>query len=581
MKTENQCKISSKPTFVFFIFIFVICIFFSLTIVDRKLLSIAERLFNKTLRNPNRWIEIIRHTSFLLFFVTMVAYFLNFIELGKKIFYSIKSTIKNFSTDFISKKLYFHFAFICFFLFIAFFKIIISNFFYADDIFRNYTGNRSWIGFSRYVSEFLSILVHTNIRLNDIAPISHILTILVMSITVLVANKSLNSEKCSVLNTISLSLIFISPFFSENFSYRFDCLYMAIAIFFSVFPFLFKNDKYSFAFVSILSLILTSMSYQSALGVYIVFTIFIFFQNFLKKEKWRNNICFAAISICSFIFAMIIFKLFFMNTMSNSQDNYFSAATKLSSLFPNILTYLRITFSLYGNNLMKILFLLSLAGSIVIAIIKSKENKILTFFISLLALVISYILSFGPYLIFERPVFYARAFMGFNAFIALIVFFITDFTVTNSAFLNTRKSIAIRIMPALLVYASIVFQNVYGNCLANQKEYENYRMTLILCDLNDMCEKSENYFIDFKGEMDFSGKNRIALRNYPLLSQLIPRMPRSSSSWNDDLLNGYNFTCKQESLELTEDFVEIKKSYYHTIYRFENSFIVILNTRGD
>ena len=62
-------------------------------------------------------------------------------------------------------------------LYIVFFKVIDADFLFQDDVFRHYKGDRSWIEFSRYLSEFFSIIVHTSISISDCAPLLFFLSI--------------------------------------------------------------------------------------------------------------------------------------------------------------------------------------------------------------------------------------------------------------------------------------------------------------------------------------------------------------------------------------------------------------------
>ena len=121
-----------------------------------------------------------------------------------------------------------------------------------------------------------------------------------------------------------------------------------------------------------------------------------------------------------------------------------------------------------------------------------------------------------------------------------------------------------------------MFLFVYGNVLNNQKEYEDFRIQLILNDLKECTEKSEAYNVSFVGKLDLSQKSRIALKNYPTLKAIVPTRLSETSIWNEEYLNGYNFKCTAEKVQLFDDFSSVKKCYYHDIYRNNNSFIVVL-----
>ena len=218
---------------------------------------------------------------------------------------------------------------------------------------------------------------------------------------------------------------------------------------------------------------------------------------------------------------------------------------------------------------MKFLFISSIICFLFLSVKQSKRNKFLTFFISFITILISYILSYGPYLVFERPVMLARAVMGFNAVIALVLMSIANY-------IEIKKSYFMQAILIFFIYSATVFQYTYGNCIMNQKEYENYRIQMVLKDLSNITNKENDYYIDVKGNIDLSKKNRIALKNYPVLKSMIPQTLRETSSWNDEIFNGYNFNCKQESLNLTDQFSCVIQNYYYIIYKCDNKIIIQL-----
>ncbi|WP_407425215.1 glucosyltransferase domain-containing protein [Treponema sp.] len=566
IKTKSQLFAT-----IIFAFLLIFCVLITITKIDNIILKHVEVFFHKTLRNPARWIDVLQNSARLFGCTFALIYFLCFIEKGKALCTNIKKTLFDCNGILFSKRSSYFFAGTVFFLLFAYSNVILANYFYADDVFRNYGGNRSWIGFSRYISEFGSILIHNSLKLNDIAPLTQIIAIVISSATVLILSVSL-TETVSVKNILVLSVIFISPFYAENISYRFDSPYMALSLFFSAVPFLFRKDTKSFVFTSIICLILTCISYQAALPLYILAAIFIFLNDFINSKELKDNLFFAAKSVISFVAALVIFKFLFMNKMSNGADDYFSTRIMISALLPNVIQYVKTTFSLNGGFLTKIFFILSIIAAIFNAVKISKQNKIITFFVSAVLIVVSYVLSFGPYLVFERPAFTSRAFMGFNVFVSFILLGSIQSSINVKPVLNLTS----RIIAFLYVYSCVVFMFTYGNCLKNQKEYENFRLSMILHDLSEFTIDESKPNVSFEGGMDLCQKSHIAMKNYPLLKQIVPRMPGSSSTWNKELLSACNFECTDEYTQKDESFELIKKCSYHEIYQNGNNFIVVL-----
>lgn len=564
-------KITSKQLAVTILFSLIILFGISLCIpaLDNIAIKYIEQFFHKTLRNPARWIDVIQNTSRLCIFTLCLIYFLLYLKKGIELCGKIEARFAEIKSQYFCKKTAIIFSILSLSLFIVYFNIITANYFYADDVFRNYGGNRSWIGFSRYISEFGSIIIHNSLKLNDIAPLTQLISILIASGTIMIISLTL-TEGLKVKNLTALSLIFIAPFFAENISYRFDCPYMALSLFFAALPFLFKNDRIAFCFVSVISLLLTSFSYQAALTLYILCVIYLFVMGLYSKKDFKENISFVLYAAGSFIIAMIIFKLFFMNKMSNSDDDYFSSAISLSAFIPNSLQYIKTTFILNGGLLSKLLFLLAIL-LLVINTARTTKNKFASLILVAVTIVVSYILSFGPYLVFAKTVFAARAFMGFNVFLGLIL--LANLEIASNL---TKKSFLPAFITYATVYTCIIFMFTYGNCLKNQKDYENFRTKLIVHDLSEYSDKNTNYNISINGSIGLSQKSRIALKNYPLISKMVPQRPTERHLWNEEVIGAYNFKCTDKHTELTDDFILLKQTYYHDIYKSDNNYIVVL-----
>lgn len=567
----NSLKKNKKEIFIniFFCTLIIAGIIGTITAVDNIILKYVQYFFHKTLRKPERWIDILQNTSRLFVFTVCIIYFLLFTNAGNNIRHSIKIKLSEHINNIERNKIILTIIFLIIFFLIAYFNVIAANYFYEDDVFRNYTGNRSWIGFSRYISEFLSIFLHNNISLNDIAPLTHFIAIIVSAITVIILSLALTNS-IAIKKVLPLSIIFIMPFFSQNFSYRFDALYMALSILFSAIPFLFMTDSSTFIFTSIFGLLLTCFSYQASVSVYIVLTIY-----FALKKLINNNIkeifTLTIKAILSFIVALLIFKFLFMNKMNNTADDYFSTRIKISALLKNAVTYIKETSSYTGGIFTKLIIIFSATVAYFQLILFSKCRKILTALMLPIVAVLTYVLSFGPYLIFERPTFTPRAFIGFNVMIALIFLTLEETSISKKS-----KKLS-RILTGCMIYSLIVFLFTYGNCLKNQKEYTTFRISTLLNDIsentNDLTDKIN---ICVKGSMETTQKNRIAEKNYPLIKKLIGPSLTESSSWNDEILNSYNFKCICKDIEITEEFLLVKNTYYHTIYRLNNDFIVVL-----
>ncbi len=538
--------------------------------VDSLIIKNVEAFFHKTLRDPARWIDIIQHTTALAIFALLNVYFLNYISFGIKIKSAVAWEFEKIKPALFCKKTAVCFGVGCALLFAAYFNLMTAHFYYADDVFRNYGGSRSWIGFSRYVSEFLSIFVHNNIRLNDIAPLSQFIAIAIAAAALVVLSYAL-AGRASAKNVLVLSAIFMAPCYAECMAYRFDSPYMAISLLFAALPFLFYRDKNAFCYVSVVCLILTCASYQAALSLYILASIYLFAKAWLETGDVKKSLERPLAAALCFAAALLLFKLCFMNKMGDGSDSYFSSQVSLAAMPGNALAYVRTAFGFHGGTLSKALFALSIVLLIVGFVKRARGSKVTAFaFIAALLLAAS-VLSYGPYLVFARPVMAARAFMGFNAFVSLVLLACLNLSGERTAFSKFSLAVAV-----LSVYSFAVFSFTFGNCLKNQKEYENFRVQMIIADIAQNVQKGDEVSVSFEGQMDLCQKNRIAFRNYPAIQRMYYPMPSKTALWNEELFGGYNFKCMAADNNLTDEYVLVKQTFYHDLYQNNNDFIVVL-----
>lgn len=530
----------------------------------------VEAFIHRTLRDPARWIDIMQHTTALAIFAFLNVYFLNYIAFGVKIKSAVAGEFFKIKPALFCKKTLACFGLACALLFAAYFNLMTVHFYFADDVFRNYGGSRSWIGFSRYVSEFFSIFVHNNIRLNDIAPLSQFIAIAVAGAAVVVLSFALTQE-VSAANVLALSAVFMAPSYAECMAYRFDSPYMAMSLLFAAVPFLFYQNKMAFAYASLISLLLTCASYQAALPLYILAAVYLFAKDWLKSGNVKKSLERPLIASVCFAAALLLFKLFFMNKMGDGSDSYFSSHVSLAALPINAFEYVKTAFSCHGGTLCKALFVLSIVLLVSGFVKRAGGNKSAAFVLAAALVIAALVLSYGPYLVFARPVMVPRAFMGFNAFAAFLL--LACFNLSQE-WPRLRK-ISLSLI-ALSVYSFMAFTFTFGNCLKNQKEYESFRVQMIIADLAQNVKKGDEVSVSFVGGMDLCQKNRIAFKNYPVIKRMNYLMPSESALWNEELLNGWNFKCNDAENKLTNEYVLIKRTFYHDLYQNNNDFIVVL-----
>ncbi len=534
------------------------------------IITFVEQLMGRELRDPDRWIEIIQHCSTIALCVIALVFFLGLTKKGNDFACLIKQESHPFLQFLCSRSFVIMSVGTFAFYFLCFYKLIDSDFYYADDLWRSFDGSRSWIGFSRYVSEFLSIVLHNNVYLPDIVPLTQFISLAVYSFSTILLAWLVTEGNITVGFLLICSLLFLSPFNAQNLSYRFDSPYMALAAFFPMVPFLFKKEKKSFVFISIISLILCCMSYQSGTSIYILLAIFLATSLWLKKESYQKIFTFVGLSVFSFALALVLFKLLFMNTINNGADSY-SATVSLSVMPQNFKTYLLNTIPSFGGLWIKGFVAISILVALVLGIKVSRQNKLVTAIFLIVMGFLSLFLSFGPYLIFAKPLFSPRAFTGFSMLITLVCT-----SLYKNFFVSGGGKKALLIPAFCLVYGCIVFQFAYGVALAEQKQYQDFRVEHLLSDLSQHSIQDEKNYVSFSGSIGLSDGIAVNSDTFPLINHLISVVPSGGGIWNDDLLSSYNFNCEDEYLSENPGWPLLKSSYYHDIYGEGNHFFIVL-----
>lgn len=537
--------------------------------------NVVELLMSRKLRDFSHWDNILQHSIYLCIYLLGIFYFLGFTKFGNQISEDIKSKFKEIFTKKETKRNLLVLAGI---FAVSFFALIHADYNYADDLRRSYTGERSWIGSSRYISEILSIFIHTNIRINDISPLTQIWAIIFITSASFFSAYSFSDGNVTLKTLVPASFIGLSPFFIANLAYKFDSPYMAMAILFGVFPFLFYKNEKSYIFTSFFCIIGACISYQAGTSIYIVFTAVFALLKWNRNENLKSVFRFAGISILCFAISLFVFKFFFLNTKSDidtvNYNNLAQAQNIFSAFRSNLKNYLKAIFDYSGNLWCKFFLAADFMLFIFVSVSSSKRNKNASLALSVFVLAFIIVFSFGAYLILAAALIHARAFMGFTAVIAAVSLF---------NLLNSRGSLkrASFICSLFLFHGFIVYDTVFGNVMAKQKDYENFRTTVLLSDLSGIINPSEKNSFYIREMPGWGENSQTERRNYN-----IPFV-NLSPALSHYLLNNYNMdfdvfsedyfeALPQETQEMLLNLPVIKDTYYHKISGSGNIYYIYL-----
>ena len=457
--------------------------------------------------------------------------------------------------------------------FIAIIPIIRANFYYIDDIGRSVFGYREWAKtFSRHLSDFFAVIMHTDMRVADISPLTQLIAAVFMAASgAIIAYVFSDRKKVSPLTLIAIIPMALSPYFLECFSYKFDSPYMAMSVFVSVLPLLFY-EKHPAIYVSVSAVATVAMCslYQPSSGIYPMLILFLCLRLWNNGGENKKTLMLLIYSVAAFILGLLIFKLFLMKKV----DTYTSTSMlPLKEIIPgfikNITAYYKLVLTQF-RQLWLILTALCVLAFIVVTAVNSTRNKLLSLGYSVLTLVLSAFLAFGVYPILSTPLFAPRAMYGFGVLLALICV-----GVCSSARLRFMG-----IASVALSWCFVVFAFMYGNALSVQKDYTEFRMQMVIEDLThlDIVQTDCIKNLKFEGHIPKAP----AVRNIQstMLNTLVPNTFGGGWTWaqyyffhHRDLKNvkqSDKLSVPTEQLELKVDTV------YHTIYTDEQNILVKL-----
>jgi len=542
------------------------CLILLIPQIRQIIIKMTEQFLIGRILNHTYWHQVLFRFSINgIVFLGLFLFCFLFVDYKKHLIYINNEIQKIFCKDIAI-------AILCMFGLYAFaiISIIRADFLYIDDLGRTIDGYRGWGAiFSRYISDFLAVFLHADTRITDISPLPQLIAALLIAIASVLLVCIISGGKASKTACFLSLPIGISPYFLECFSYKFDAPYMALSVLASVVPFLFMRNYIAFSVSSIISLLIMCMTYQASSGIYIIIVIMLCFKAWNEREKTSVEIIrFAAVSALSYCASMIFFRLIFMKSFDGNVSTGIYPIHKLfSGIANNFVSYMRLVNSDFRFIWKFLLFILCLTF-IIASVLLTKRNRIAALIVSLMAVTIMCLMSFGVYLAITKPSFNPRGMYGFGVFIACIAVYLS----------NIPQKIVL--LPAvLLCWCFFVFSFAYGNALSDQKRYNNFRTEILLHDLSMLFPgKTEEPLLVklLNSEGHAPSVHNISIRN-PVISRLVPINLRARWEWgNKFLTRHYNFNLEQDENIEEDGLNEIFDSYYHTIKSDGRKVLVIL-----
>ena len=579
----NKKSISVICVQAFLILFFVFCLVCCLEFSRELIIALMERIIGRKLQEMTKWNAVIIGSMSFFAFLDAVVYFFLFIKKGRECFWRIVQKARDVFT---SKDALKFIALIFSVLLVSYLALLMAHFDFQDDTKRIISGHKSWVGASRYISEILAVFFHANFYINDIAPLTQLIALCVLALTSFLLAFALTGGNITWLSAVAATLMGTCPYFVQNMSFKFDSPYMAMSLLFAVLPFLFIGDVFSFCTTSFICLVLVCSSYQAANSVYIVLAIFCAFKMLGEKESFRRVVRFVLLSILCYAATLAFFKLFIMiptEATIDERNTRIGANMMLSLIKINWLSYMKIVLGNFGNLWIKCFAVLLSFLFVVGGTVFSRRGKLFGFFVSIFSLALMLGLSFGAYLAIGNTVLAARAFMGFDALVAVLAIF-----VAQCASRLGREKIAWRIGAAscicALAWGFCVNATVTGNVFAKQQRYTDFRLSILLGDLGAFVNKGEKSQCLVCGITGAPASTNMDWKNYRI------DMGGDNGGWMSYVLQEWNMDVDFVSIESNTNVLErnpelkekvgslplLLDNYYHSIYGKDNFFYVLM-----
>ena len=547
--------------------------------VRRLIMDLAEQMIHNKILSYKEWVRTL--LSYAMGGICMILFFdyCTLTGTGKTLVNQVKQEIRDCLSAIDFRSLIKPGLIISGVYLLGMLAIILSNVSYRDDIMWSMFGSRNWHDWSRYVTILLSYFIQPEISMTDISPIPQLLAVPILSCCSILLVYLMCDRKITLIRLLASIPLGLSPYILECLSYKFMAPYFAFSILTCIIPFLFIAYKRAFLFCSIISLLIMCMTYQAASGIYMLIVIILCFQDWNGRKKTHKEILsFLGIAAFAYCFALLFFRFCLMRyiiedgIVDYASNTMFPISQLLSGLLININNY---TTTIYNDLslLWKIGIALALLFFIAKAVRFSAQKKILSFLVAILVIGVSFILAYGPYILLAKPLFSPRALFGFGIFLAIIFIWV----VSDYKIIATITVIAVN-------WCLFTFAFSYGNALADQARYAEFRIGLLLHDLSALypdANKDEGLLLlQLDNSIDFTPSIKNIARHNPIIEKLVQK--RLGDDYFDSRYYRFHFNFDGElnlpagsSIDfITLNLPVVLDSYYHTI-RSDGKHILI------
>lgn len=441
---------------------------------------------------------------------------------------------------------------------IALMSIIRANYSYMDDNGRSVDGYAWNFDFNRITSSLLGYILNVNLSLSDISPLPQILAILLLSITSLIITKIFCAGKIKYPQLISSCLIGLTPFMYGCWVFKFDAPCMAISLLASVTPLLAWNKldagagtsnkrQVTLAFATtVLCMLIMWTSYQASSGILPVFIVGLSILDLVQGVKTKVILRKCLFYAIAYIAGALLFKLIFPNTSGAGYraTDLFPIAELLPGIINNIkgvLSAIEASLNIYWKFLIAAIIVSYLVSCTLYC--RRKITWLKNLFISTVGLSLMLLLSYGAYLVLCNAPTNGRSLVGVGVVLATM-------TIIGLCIAPRWMHIGLCIMSTLTVYSFLVYGLAFGNALASQEKYANFRANVLVTELiSDSIDLDSGNKIRLCGDIGPSSVLNHIRQVYPVTNRLFDLQ----SGLNDLSIWGYYQLVNYYGVNLVPD----------------------------
>jgi hypothetical protein len=484
--------------------------------VQRRIISLAEAyLIHRKVNFPEQWMYTLSAWAKGCLSLVLVFDFLALTSKGRALFRDITNEIKDQLSKINFRSFIKPLLLVSGVYLFGYTSIIRADFSYIDDLARAVEGYHGWNGWSRHLADILSTFIHADPNLTDISPLPQLLAALITGAATVLLVYILCDGKFPFMALLAGASLGLFPYFLENISYKFDAPYMALSVFFSVLPFVFIGSKKAFIASSIVSLLIMCMTYQASSGIYVVVALTLCCRDWNYRRRPNRELLLRALwGALSFCFSMVFFRLIFM--VPGSGSGLSTEMLAPDQFIPGILfnwkKYITTIDADFGL-IWKILIALICGLFIARASGASLQKKGAAFIVSLAYTAAAFFLSYGVYFLLKSPSYAPRALLGFGVFTAIVGILAVS---------GGGKAAALGVL--MLNWSFLVFAFSYGNALADQKRYVNFRVEMLLHDLSVLFpgRDGSKMPVAMENMIGFGPVTENISEHYPVIKRLVP-----------------------------------------------------------